>query len=95
MSRSPRELYVSALDALLRGNTASVAHSRDWELLREISRLATSDAPTELAATDPALFLTWRSAVTRFHLAGWSAMTPDRIDNVVHRLNDKANAPVI
>lgn len=95
MSRSPRELYVTALDSLLRGNTASVAHSRDWELLREISRLATSDAPVEFAATDPALFQSWRSAVTRFHLAGWSAMTPDRVDQVVHRLNEKQHAPAL
>ncbi|RXF71504.1 hypothetical protein EK403_15685 [Hansschlegelia zhihuaiae] len=89
MNRSPRELYVSALDVLLRGETARIAHSRDWELLREISRLAASDAPIELAATDPALFQSWRAAVTRFHVAGWSAMTPERIDQIVRRLSEQ------
>ena len=60
MTRTARGLYVEALDALLRGRMAEVAVARDWELLREVARLAQDDAPLELAATDPALFTTWR-----------------------------------
>lgn len=56
--------------------------ARDWELLAEIARLATDDAPTELAATDPALFKAWRDAVTRYHRAGWTNMTPERVREV-------------
>ncbi len=82
MSRTPRELYVSALDILLRGKMASVAVARDWELLREVARLAQQDAPKSLAATDVALFQNWRAAVTRYHLAGWANMTPERVDEV-------------
>ena len=52
------QLYVEALDALLRGRMAEVAVARDWELLREIARLAQQDAPQDLATTDPALFST-------------------------------------
>jgi hypothetical protein len=58
MTRTARALHVEALDALLRGRMAYVAVARDWELLREVARLAQEDAPLELAATDPALFAT-------------------------------------
>ena len=87
MSRSARSLHVEALDALLKGRMAEVAVVRDWELLREIARLAQQDAPTALAATDPALFATFRAAVTKYHLKGWTHMTPDRIDAVRERLD--------
>lgn len=43
--RSARTLYVDA-------------KARDWELLREVSRMAQEDAPHDLAFTDPALFRT-------------------------------------
>ena len=80
--RSVRTLYVDALDALLRQKMAAVIIARDWELLREVARLAQEDAPHDMAFTDPALFRTWREAVTKFHLAGYSAMTPQRVDDV-------------
>ena len=79
MSRDPRTLYVEALSALLRGDMAKVALARDFPLLGEIARLAQSDAPKELAITDPALFESWRAAVTRYHLAGWTNMTPETV----------------
>ena len=79
MTRSARARYAEALDILLRGRIATVAKERDWELLEEVARLAQADAPTELAVTDPALFKAWRDAVTRFHKAGWTAMTPERV----------------
>ena len=82
MTRSVRTLYVEALQALLRGKVAEVMVARDWELLREVAKLAQQDAPHDLAATDPALFQTWRQAVTKFHLGGWSAMTPERVDQI-------------
>jgi hypothetical protein len=82
MARSKRDIYVEALDTLLRAKIVPVARAKDWELLREIARLAQSDAPRELAMTDPALFQSWRAAVTRFHLGGWSGMTPERVDEV-------------
>ncbi len=71
MSRTARTLHVAALDVLLGGRMAEVAIARDWELLREVARLAQEDAPSILAATDPALFATWRAAVTKYHLKGW------------------------
>jgi hypothetical protein len=82
MGRSPRELYVDALHSLLCGRMAAAVRARDWELLREVARLAEQDAPLNLAATDPALFRSWRAAVTKFHVAGWTNMTPDRVDQV-------------
>ena len=82
MTRTARTLHVEALDALLRGRMAEVAVARDWELLREIARLAREDAPLTLATTDPALFATWRAAVTKYHLKGWTHMTPERVDAV-------------
>ena len=95
MNRSVRELKVTALDVLLRNRVAAVAFARDWELLREIARLAQSDAPVDLAATDPALFARWRSAVTKYHLCGWTHMTPERIDAVVPTSSDlRRSAPI-
>jgi hypothetical protein len=91
MTRTARGLYVEALDVLLRGRMAEVAVARDWELLREVARLADEDAPLELAATDPALFATWRTAVTKYHLKGWGHMTPQRVDAV--RSKSAAPAP--
>jgi len=61
---------------------AELAVARDWELLREVARLAQQDAPLELATTDPALYSTWRTAVTKYHLKGWTHMTPERVDAV-------------
>jgi hypothetical protein len=82
MTRSARALYTEALDILLRGRVAKVVKDRDWELLEEVARLAEADAPQDLAATDPALFQAWREAVTRFHKAGWTNMTPERVAKV-------------
>ena len=82
MSRSKRSLRVEAQDALIRGRIAAVAKARDWELLEEIARLAEDDAPVEMAASDPAMYATLRAAITRFHLKGWSAMTPERVRDV-------------
>ncbi len=82
MPRCLRNLYVEALDALLHDRIVPIARGKDWELLREVARLAQSDAPLDLAMTDPALFQSWRAAVTRFHLGGWTAMSPERIDQV-------------
>lgn len=80
--RTVRTLYVEALDVLLQGRMAEAAVARDWELLREVARLAHEDAPLELSASDPALFATWRAAVTKYHLKGWTHMTPERVDQV-------------
>jgi hypothetical protein len=90
MTRSKRALKVDALDALVRGRIAAVVKARDWELLEEIARLAQADAPLELAATDPAMFATLRHAITRFHLRGWSAMTPERVRRIA---GEAATAP--
>jgi hypothetical protein len=87
VSRNPRELYVEALDALLKGEIVQPIRRRDWELVREIARLAQSDAPPDLAMTDAALFESWRAAVTRFHLQGWTNMTPERVEEVCEAEN--------
>jgi len=91
MTRTARTLYVEALDVLLRGRMADIAVARDWELLREVARLAQQDAQLDLASTDPALC--WRAAVTRYHLKGWTHMTPERVDAVRDRVNSHKNAP--
>ncbi len=71
---------------------AEIAVARDWELLREVARPAQEDAPLELASTDPALYETWRAAVTRYHLKGWTNMTPDRVDAVRQRAANRQQA---
>lgn len=83
MSRSSRALHVDAQTTLLAGRMAAVVKARDWELLREVARLARVDAPVSLATTDPARYRALRDAITRFHIAGWSAMTPERVDEVI------------
>jgi hypothetical protein len=92
VNRTARALYLDALDALLRGRMAEIAVARDWELLREVARLAQQDAPLELASTDPALYETWRAAVTRYHLKGWTHMTPERVDAVHHNAINRQRA---
>ncbi len=93
MTRTARTLYVEALDVLLRGRMADIAVARDWELLREVARLAQQDAQLDPASTDPALFSSWRAAVTRYHLKGWTHVTPDRVDAVRDRVNSYKNPP--
>lgn len=82
MTRSRRTLRVQAQKSLIEGSVASVAKSRDWELLEEIARIAHEDAPLDMAAVDPAMYATLRNAITRFHLKGWSEMTPERVREV-------------
>ena len=79
------DITTEALDCLLAGRMADVAVARDWELLREIARLAEDGPPVGLASSDAKLFERWRAAVTDFHLKGWSQMTPQRVDDVVAR----------
>src|SRR5258708_38276174 len=93
MTRTARTLYVEALDVLLRGRMADIAVARDWELLREVARLAQQDAPLTMASTDPAFFSSWRAAVTKYHLKGWTHMTPDRVDAVRDRASKHKNTP--
>lgn len=97
MTRSARSLHVEALDVLLKGGMAEVAVDRDWELLEEVARLATEDAPRDLVATDPSLFASWRAAVTRYHLKGWSGMTPERVrairDNAENKISKYMRIP--
>jgi hypothetical protein len=92
VNRTTRMLYAEALDALLEGRIAEIAVARDWELLREVARLAQQDAPLELASTDPSLYETWRAAVTKYHLKGWTHMTPERVDAVRQRVVDRRRA---
>ena len=95
MTRTARTLHVDALDVLLRGRMAEIAVARDWELLREVARLAQHDAPVGLASTDPALFATWRAAVTKYHLKGWTHMTPERVDAVAEQAVRRRHAPQV
>jgi hypothetical protein len=85
MTRTARALYVEALEVLLKGKMADVAVARDWDLLEEVARLATQDASPDLAVTDSSLFVTLREAVTKYHLKGWSNMTPERVQQVRQR----------
>ena len=95
MNRTARSLYVEALDALLQGRMAEIAVARDWELLREVAHLAQQDAPLALSSTDPALFTTWRAAVTKYHLKGWTQMTPERVDMVRQKADSRPQAPSV
>lgn len=88
--RTARSLHVEALDVLLKGKMADAAVARDWDLLAEVARLVSSDAPTELAVTDSSLFKAWREAVTKFHLKGWTNMTPQRVEEVRERAAQRA-----
>lgn len=92
MTRSNRELHVEALRILLQGKMSSVVKTRDWELLKKVAQLASQDAPADLAVTDPALFQSWRAAVTRFHLRGWTNMTPERVERIRSR-QEAATSP--
>ncbi len=84
-TRSKRSLRVEAQDALVRGTMATVFRARDWELLEAIAATVEADAPIEMAATDPAMYVTLRAAITRFHLKGWSNMTAERVRQVAGR----------
>jgi predicted ATPase len=95
VTRTARALYVEALDALLQGRMAEIAVAREWELLREVARLAQEDAPLVLSSTDPALFATWRAAVTKYHLKGWTQMTPERVDMVRQKADSRHHAPSV
>jgi hypothetical protein len=95
VTRTARTLHVEALDALLNGRMAEIAVARDWELLREVARLAQQDAPAVLASTDPALFATWRAAVTMYHLKRWTQMTPERVDVVRQQSLDRQKPPSV
>ena len=95
MTRTAWALYVEALDALLHGRMAQIAVAREWELLREVARLAQQDAPLALSSTDPALFATWRAAVTKYHLKGWTQMTPERVDMVRQKADSRPQAPSV
>lgn len=79
MTRSKRSLRGEAIEALLHDTTVKIARRRDWELLEEIARIAQADAPLDMAMTDPAMFVTLRNAITRYHLKGWTRMTPERV----------------
>ena len=76
---------MDALKALLTGRMAELAVARDFTVLREVARLAQEGPPTELASTEPELFAAWRLAVTKYHLKGWTHMTPERIDQVLEK----------
>lgn len=91
-SRTARTRYALALEILLKGRMAKLVVERDFELLKEVAHLAQNDAPEELAVTDPALFTTWRAAVTRYHLAGWTNMTPKRVAEVTEEVVGNARA---
>lgn len=79
IDRSKRSLRVEAINILINRKVAFVAKERDWELLEEVARIAQDDAPVDLAATDPSLFIALRNAITSYHLAGWTNMTPARV----------------
>lgn len=82
MVRSKRALRVEAINTLIGRRVAQVFKARDWELLDEVARIALADAPVDLAATDPALYVALRNAITAYHLAGWTNMTPERVRSV-------------
>jgi hypothetical protein len=87
-----RTLYAEALSVLLKGEMAKLVLARDFRLLTEVARLAHEDAPVALATTDPALYTSWRAAVTRYHVAGWTRMTPERVTEVDSSMAPKAVA---
>ncbi|MBK1665868.1 hypothetical protein CKO38_13220 [Rhodospirillum rubrum] len=89
MRRSKRTLHVEAINTLLNNEIISVIKNHDWDLLEEVARLAAKDAPLDMAATDPAMFITLRNAITRFHVKGWSHMTPERVRLIAESFAEK------
>ena len=89
MERDSRTKYVEALDVLLKGEMARIFIERDFELLEEVARIAQMDAPKDLAVTDPALYVTLRAAITHYHLAGWTMMTPEKVVNCAESYTGK------
>lgn len=79
--------YQEALGWLLTGQPAALLRTAipagDFELVRSVFALALQDPPGDLALTDPRLYELWRAAVTKWHLAGWGAATPDRLASLV------------
>ena len=80
--RTKRSLRVAAEEALLSGNFIAVIRERDFELLEIIAEIVESDIDVELAATDPSRFIALRNAVTKFHVKGFSHMTPARVREI-------------
>jgi hypothetical protein len=85
MTRSKRTLRVEAQDVLIRGRIAAVVKARDWELLEEVARIVEADVPIAMAASDPAMFVTLRAAITRYNLKGCSHMTAERVRQVADK----------
>jgi hypothetical protein len=85
MTRSKRTLRVEAQGVLIRGRVVAVVKARDWELLEEVARIVEADVPIAMAASDPAMFVTLRAAITRYHLKGWSHMTAERVRQVADK----------
>jgi hypothetical protein len=82
MTRSKRTLRVEAQDFVIRGGVVAVVKARDWELLEEVARIVEANVPAAMAAADPAMYVTLRAAITRYHLKGWSHMTAARVRQV-------------
>lgn len=56
-----------------------------WAEVAALVRYARSDVPSELAATDPALYRTLREGVTRFFLRGGGALNLARLEKLAER----------
>ncbi len=54
-----------------------------WKELLALVRYARRDVPTDLAATDPALYRTLRDQITRFFLRGGAAFSEERLEKIV------------
>jgi hypothetical protein len=87
------ELHDQALQVLLQATMSSVVKARNWNLLKEVARLACEDAPTDLTMTDPDLFRRWREAVTAYHLRGWTNMTPQRVQRLIDQEKQAKRTP--
>ena len=72
-----------AISVFMNGCLLNAFMSGDMKLIREIARIAQIDPPPSLARTNPKFYKNWRDAVTRYHLEGWSEVTPERIERVL------------
>lgn len=50
---------------------AELANARRWDELRAVRELIISDAPEDLAMTDPALYKKLRDRITELRMCGW------------------------
>jgi hypothetical protein len=81
--RSHRELQLQAEGMLHYPNrVAQTLHDKDWELLKEFTKLLLSPPPKDLARTDPRRFRKWMQGVTECYILGWDNLNIKKLEEL-------------